>query len=232
VHDETHDLVTFRVSDTGVGIAEADQLKIFQEFSQIENPLQRRVKGTGLGLSLAKKLSELLGGYVELKSELNKGSVFSVTVPRKFKNAEAAEAVDTTASQTAEAHQLKALIVDDNEATCYTLKRALNSLECVVVEAEDGVEGLRAAHEERPDLIFLDIIMPDMNGLEVLDRLKSAPDTKDIPVVIHTSQDLSLYEKQALRKSAFDTTTKSMTYDQAVAYTKNLISQIPLREAS
>ncbi|MBG9387063.1 sensor histidine kinase [Caenimonas aquaedulcis] len=75
------DKIRFRVSDTGIGIAPGFHRSIFEDYSQVDSPLQKRLKGTGLGLSLSKRLAELLGGHVELSSELGKGSVFSVTIP-------------------------------------------------------------------------------------------------------------------------------------------------------
>jgi signal transduction histidine kinase len=77
-------LVRFDVSDTGIGIAEADQARIFEEFTQLDNPLQRRVHGTGLGLPLTRRLAELLGGHIEVHSALGKGSTFSVVLPRAY----------------------------------------------------------------------------------------------------------------------------------------------------
>jgi signal transduction histidine kinase len=79
---EPDDRMCFSVRDTGIGIAEKDIERIFEEFAQVENPLQRKVKGTGLGLPLSRRLAELLGGHVSVESELGKGSNFSVTIPR------------------------------------------------------------------------------------------------------------------------------------------------------
>src|SRR5262249_36507626 len=83
-HDAERDTVVFSVKDTGVGIAPAHQSLIFEEFSQIANPLQKRTKGTGLGLPLCKRLSELLGGSISLDSALALGSTFVVSVPRVY----------------------------------------------------------------------------------------------------------------------------------------------------
>jgi K+-sensing histidine kinase KdpD len=82
------DRVRFTVKDTGIGIADKDLERIFEEFAQIENPLQRRVKGTGLGLPLSRRLAELLGGSVTVTSEVGMGSAFSVTVPRTLRGAD------------------------------------------------------------------------------------------------------------------------------------------------
>jgi signal transduction histidine kinase len=83
-HDEKSGTVTFSVSDTGVGIAREDQERIFEEFTQLANPAQSQFKGTGLGLPLCRKLAELLGGRIELESEVGVGSKFSVTLPQSY----------------------------------------------------------------------------------------------------------------------------------------------------
>jgi signal transduction histidine kinase len=79
--------VTFSVSDTGIGIAHEFHHAIFRDFSQVDSPIQKRLRGTGLGLSLSKRLAELLGGTVDLKSEPNKGSTFFVTIPLRVEQA-------------------------------------------------------------------------------------------------------------------------------------------------
>ncbi len=84
--DEDKDLVLFTVADTGIGIADVDQAAIFEEFTQIENPMQQHVKGTGLGLPLAQRMAELLGGSIGVESEMGAGSTFLVTVPREWRN--------------------------------------------------------------------------------------------------------------------------------------------------
>jgi signal transduction histidine kinase len=89
------DLVAFSVADTGVGIADEDRNRIFQEFTQIENPLQRRVHGTGLGLPLSRKLATFLGGELVVESRLGHGSIFTAVIPRKYVERRAADRLET-----------------------------------------------------------------------------------------------------------------------------------------
>ena len=89
------DLVAFSVADTGVGIAEQDKERIFQEFTQIENPLQRRAPGTGLGLPLSRKLATFLGGELSVESRLGQGSIFIAVIPRKYVERRAPNRQDT-----------------------------------------------------------------------------------------------------------------------------------------
>ena len=100
-HDEDRGMVTFTVSDTGVGIATQNHSRIFEEFTQLENPAQSQFKGTGLGLPLCRKLAELLGGKIELESELGVGSKFSVTLPVRYATEDQADDVEEPAAATA-----------------------------------------------------------------------------------------------------------------------------------
>jgi signal transduction histidine kinase len=186
------DVVIFSVKDSGIGIAADDLKRIFEEYGQIENPLQRRVKGIGLGLPLTRKLAQLIGGSVSVQSEPGVGSTFFATIPRVFRRDGEHE---TSAHLLSEVYPTevpppkKALIVDDGERDRYLIKGTLTALgRFEIIEADHGEEGLRHAHSLKPDVIFLDLILPDMTGFEILDRLKSDVETRDIPVIINTSR--------------------------------------------
>jgi CheY-like chemotaxis protein/two-component sensor histidine kinase len=191
-------MVRFEVRDTGIGIPREDQQRLFQEFGQVPNRLQARVRGTGLGLSLSKRLAELLGGSVGVESEPGVGSTFWLQVPAVLPgHAPALEPVRTAAGGTP-----LALIVDDEETARYVLRRSLTAIGCRVVEASRGEDALERAASEGPDVIFLDLRMPDMLGTEVLARLKRDRRTAGIPVVIATSQTLEDSERERLSNHA------------------------------
>jgi signal transduction histidine kinase/CheY-like chemotaxis protein len=194
---------TFRVRDTGIGIAPEDQERLFQEFGQVPNRLQSKVRGTGLGLSLSKRLAELLGGGVGLSSAPGAGSTFWVTLPLVAPGyeAEAAAALGADAPAGVAAHRSgmpTALVVDDEQTSRYVLRRYLTAAGCRVIEAAGGKEGLARAASDHPDVVFLDLMMPDMLGTEVLARLKRDPATADIPVIIATSQRVDEAERERL----------------------------------
>jgi signal transduction histidine kinase len=195
--------VTFYVADTGIGIAAADQARIFEEFTQVENPLQRHTKGTGLGLPLSRRLAMLLGGDVAVESEVGVGSTFSATIPARYsvgeKGLKASARVERLKSSRAES---KLLLIDDDESARYLLKKMLGRLQWPVDEAASGEEGIRQAREARPNLILLDLKMPGLSGFETLSRLKSDPLTKETPVVIVTSQTLTSVEREELMTRA------------------------------
>src|SRR5262245_62783 len=197
------DDVTFYVSDTGIGIAAADQTRIFEEFTQVENPLQRHAKGTGLGLPLCRRLARLLGGDVAVESEVGLGSTFSATIPVCYSTGE----IGPKASARGERFEprrseSRLLLIDDDESARYLLKKMLGRLPWPVDEAASGEEGIRRARESRPNLILLDLKMPGLNGFETLSRLKSDPLTSETPVVIVTSQTLTSGEREDLMARA------------------------------
>lgn len=183
---ETGKEIVFSVSDTGIGISERDQERIFEEYVQVDTYLQKVHKGTGLGLYLSKKLVELLGGSVSVTSELGKGSMFSATIPLRYGE----ESVDLQGGYGVSAgNDRLILLVDDEEVDRYILRDYLSE-DYLVVEAKNGTDGLSLARDVRPAAIFLDLVMPGMDGKEVLKRLKGDETTADIPVIIVTSQEL------------------------------------------
>lgn len=177
--------IVFSVADTGIGIARENHRRVFEEFSQVDNPLQKAVKGTGLGLPLSQRLAGLLGGSIDVDSELGKGAVFSLAIPSRLGVAGApAGSVAVLSHRTTQ----RVLIIDDSEVERYALRQFLSSSLYEVIEAHGGYEGLRLARQSHPDVIFLDLAMPDVHGLEVLKMLKASGETRDIPIVLFTSQ--------------------------------------------
>ena len=178
--------ISFAVQDTGIGVPPEHLETIFQEFSQIENPLQRSVRGTGLGLPLSRKLAALLGGTLSVESVVGSGSTFILELPVQPAGAESAAAPKARADR-----GKTILIIDDEEASRYIARHLFHNAGYHVVESSDGIEGPERARFEKPDLIFLDLMMPNRSGFEVLDDLKSDENSKHIPVVIHTSKNIS-----------------------------------------
>jgi signal transduction histidine kinase len=204
--------VSFTVSDTGIGIAPGNLERIFDEFVQIESPLQKQFKGTGLGLSLSRKLAGLLGGSLTVTSALHQGSTFTLVVPghlaRPQPEEPAASGAETAVESEAPpvpgltlgAGKAKILIVDDEEVARYLLREILPQEGLQFIEAQNGFEGVRLAGREQPDLIFLDLQMPNMSGFYVLELLKANALTRKIPVVVHTAMTLTPEERQLLSR--------------------------------
>ena len=328
------DEIEFSVADTGIGIAPEHQELIFQDFVQLDHPIQRNYKGTGLGLPLSRKLATFLGGSVNVESRLGAGSTFSVRIPMRYRDSaedhipapaertpdSASELVlfiedsaemltayrsylkgsgfqPVTASTTREAEDIlervqpraivldivlrsedtwgflvklkedpqtrnipvlvastiedqpkafhlgvsayiikpferadllgklrdltgvpamgRVLIIDDNELDRYLLKQHLKKLPVAITEATSGPDGIRQVLNGAPDLIFLDLTMPEMNGFEVIEKLKSVQASKDIPVAIITSRVLKDRERARLMENAIAIVSKEDLRDQA-----------------
>jgi signal transduction histidine kinase/CheY-like chemotaxis protein len=205
-----HDTVIFAVRDTGIGIGKADQLRVFEEFTQIDSALQRQTKGTGLGLPITKKFAELLGGSVLLESEVGKGSTFSAIIPRVYSESiEKQNEAGTAAAPALRDSSPIILIIDDEEISRYVLRNLLRASNFRVIEANGGVNGLQVAESRRPAAIFLDLIMNGMQGEETLQRLKANPATASIPVIVHTSRVLTDVERAKLLQHAIAIVSKT-----------------------
>ena len=310
--------IVFSVADTGIGIAFADQERIFHEWTQVEGRLQKTTKGSGLGLPLSRKLAQLLGGDVRVESQPGIGSTFYATIPKHFNgDQEAALPVELKAPSTtggvpvlvvednpealflyerylrdspyhvisakslrearrvlreirpaaiildvllqgehswgllqdlkqdsstadiptfvitvvenrekalalgadefhvkplngawllerlsllaSQAVARKVLVIDDDEISRYLVRTSLESFRFAISEAAGGVEGLERVLQTRPDLVILDLGMPDLSGFEVLSRLKEDTRTAGIPVIVHTSKILDEEEVRSLR---------------------------------
>ena len=178
------------VEDTGIGISPEQQLRIFSEFIQAEENTNRLFGGTGLGLALSRRFCQVLGGDIRLHSEPGKGSVFTIVLPLKASDAEPeAPAPGVLAEEPSSPSPGPILIMDDDPFLLEALSRLLMQDGHQVVTALDGADGLRLANEVRPGLIVLDVMMPRMDGWEVLKSLKANPALAQIPVVMLTILD-------------------------------------------
>jgi signal transduction histidine kinase len=209
--NEAEDCVVFSVSDTGVGIGDQDHERIFEEFVQLRNPLQARASGTGLGLPLTRRLAKVLRGRVEMSSEQEKGSVFRAIIPRDYDAAVIApEPAKSKASLPLQREaQPRVLLVDDDEAARYVLRKLLAARPCQAFETSDGASGVQQAISLQPDVIFLDLNMPGMSGREALRQLRADARTRSIPVVIVTGQPLSPVERTSFQGKADAVISKS-----------------------
>jgi signal transduction histidine kinase/ActR/RegA family two-component response regulator len=213
------DGVVFEVADSGIGIAPEHHDLIFHEFAQVDGHVQPRMRGSGLGLPLSRRLAELLGGTLTVTSELGVGSTFRLELPLEAGVATAAPApapgAPVIAATAPQPGQPRVLIVDDDCASRYVLKRWLDD-RYQVDEASTGHDGLRLA-ATRPDAIFLDVVMPDLTGFEVLERLKADPVTRDIPVVVYTALGLGVHDRARLGEavSILRKSTSSRVADRA-----------------
>ena len=171
------------VSDTGIGIAPENQKKLFSRFYRVEDdPAVYEVSGTGLGLAISLSLIQMHGGNISLDSVLGKGSTFTFSVP--LAEGEPTEDAGTPPPRIAGEAQVMVLVVEDDRESSDLLKLMLQREDIEFLTASSGEQALHMAREKRPDLITLDIRLPDLDGFEVLQLLKRDVETADIPVVI------------------------------------------------
>jgi two-component system sensor histidine kinase/response regulator len=188
--EETEDNATlvFSVTDTGIGIPQDKQQKIFDSFTQADGSTTRKYGGTGLGLSICRRLVELMRGQIGLESELGKGSRFWFTVTLLKQK----ECRDVLLLSPENIQGKRIMIVDDNETNRMILLKMVESFGCIARAVESGAEALKVLKDEtrgqdRFDLVLLDLRMPQMDGEQTLGAIKNDPDTKEVAVIVLTS---------------------------------------------
>jgi CheY-like chemotaxis protein len=167
--------VRVSVTDTGTGISEQDQAKLFQAFSQVDDSPTRKTGGTGLGLSICQHLINMHGGRIWVESSIGKGSTFHFTLP--FFRTEAENTLLPISNKVI-------LAIDDDSQVIGLYERYLHPQGYQVIPLTDPARALERAKQLRPFAITLDIMMPGIDGWTVLDLLKGDPDTRNIPVII------------------------------------------------
>jgi len=177
------DVVEISVTDTGIGIAEADLKQIFHEFHQVDHGPGRKHEGTGLGLALTQRFAALHGGDVRVVSSFEKGSTFTLSLPVRAGSARAAEHPEAMPVNGHSSAPL-VLVVEDDPAAAELLTRQLIGAGYRTEVARTGGEALAKARELQPAAITLDIILPEVDGWEVMTQLKSDPATSAIPIVV------------------------------------------------
>ncbi|TMG64472.1 MAG: response regulator [Chloroflexi bacterium] len=173
--------IEISVTDTGIGISESDLKSIFREFHQVDFGPGRKHEGTGLGLALTKRFALLHGGDVRAASRPNKGSVFTLSLPVR---AGVPPATETMAAAAKNGSGPIVLVVEDDPAAAELLTRQLSAAGYRTEVARTGNEALARARELQPAAITLDIILPEVDGWEIMTRLKSDATTSGIPIVV------------------------------------------------
>ncbi len=195
VYTKQNELIV-EISDTGIGIAPEDHAAVFEQFKQVGgDTLTDKPKGTGLGLPICKEIVEHHGGRIWLQSAVGKGSTFSFALPAVKTESSAQpihlnELVKQLKEQMAQSKiQLDGkvatiLVVDDDDSIRSLLNQELSDAGYLIDQAVNGKEALEKIRRNRPDLIILDVMMPEMNGFDVAAILKNDPQTMDIPIIV------------------------------------------------
>jgi len=177
------------VSDTGIGIPPEHQERVFEEFYQVPGPLQRPRAGTGLGLSYARRVATVLGGSLTLDSAPGRGTTVVLRLPVAL-GVDGPDRYDDV------------LVVEDDPAFRQIAHSALQPFTQRITDAVSGREALRILAERRPDLVVLDLNIPEPDGVDVLGRMRSDPGLRDVPVVVVTAAQLAAADLAALSASA------------------------------
>ncbi len=190
-------VLRFEVVDTGVGIGEKEQSQLFLPFSQVDGSSTRTHGGTGLGLVISKELVNLMGGKIGVQSELGKGSTFWFTATFDKQSGEDRKELPSVLADK------KALIVDDNLTNLRILRHQLQAWGIEVVSASSGMSALEKLEEQAFELAILDMQMPEMDGLELAQRIRSDSRFQDMRLILMTSVDQSQSQGQ-LRSAGLD----------------------------
>lgn len=177
--------ILFEIEDSGIGIAENHLQDLFKQFSQVETTYTKSHGGTGLGLAISKQLCQLMGGKIGVRSEVGQGSTFWFTVLFEMADAEIAKARNKQlpTEKISFKKPPKVLIVDDNEVNRLVAKTILEKAGCQINVASSGLEAIKMVGKKVYNIVFMDIQMPEMNGITTTKKIRALPLTK-IPVII------------------------------------------------
>lgn len=212
--------ICFAVQDTGIGISSENIQKLFQPFVQIDSALNRQYEGTGLGLALVKRIVELHQGNVALTSEVGVGSCFSFTLPYRTAIASGSRSSSSTLSPVKSTSNYNIspviLVAEDNEASINSLASYLTAKGYQLLVAKNGIEAVKLAISERPDMILMDIQMPGMDGLEATQLIRQNPDLERVPILALTALAMEGDRDRCLAAGATDYLSKPVKLRELV----------------
>ena len=179
-------ILDFMVSDSGIGMTQEQVDKVFKPFTQADEKTTRKFGGTGLGLTITKMFAEMMGGDISLTSVINEGTTFTVSIPKLVIDPKKVKEKLASSSIHKDSNTFSILVIDDDLNAQELMKKFLTKENYNVIQATSGKDGLTLAKEHLPNLITLDVMMPEMDGWEVLTALQSDQKTKNIPVIMLT----------------------------------------------
>jgi PAS domain S-box-containing protein len=189
---DNSDWITFKITDTGIGMDEDQISTLFKEFTQADDSTTRKYGGTGLGLAISRRFCQMMAGDILVESELGKGTMFIVhlpaNVPERKEMQQSREKLETAEIQTLTGGST-VLVIDNEPVIRELIARYLRKAGFTVETAINGEEGLRLAEQIRPNVITLDVLMPGMDGWAALSAIKASPILADTPVVMLTLTD-------------------------------------------
>lgn len=237
---ETELALQISVSDSGVGISDKDLPHIFDRFFQTKDPGKSVMGGSGIGLSMSRELAKLLGGELTVKSTEKEGSIFTLALPKNSYKGAKESALSTGTEQNYEAtheagedfDKISLLLVEDNRDLREFIGSVLDNFEHIL-QAGNGKEALALLDSEPlPDIIISDLMMPEMDGMELLERLKDRPDTRHIPVLMLTARSAEEDKLEAFSLGVDDYLLKPFSIEELKARLRNMLKHAAMKQGA
>jgi PAS domain S-box-containing protein len=224
-----HDMVEIAVTDTGLGMTTEQLGELFQPFNRLGRERSSQ-EGTGIGLVISQRLAELMGGSLRARSIAGEGSSFILALPCAVEPDTVPSNLDPLITSTAEYHRRIVHYVEDNETNVEVMRGILAQRPQVQMEVSmNGLDGLRSIRAQSPDLVLLDMHLPDLSGLELLARLKADPATADIPVVVVSADATAQQIDAALQAGASLYLTKPVSVAELLAVVDEVLERSETR---
>ncbi|MBN3951635.1 MAG: CHASE2 domain-containing protein [Nostoc sp. NMS7] len=222
----THQKIRFQIEDTGIGMSPDHLEKIFLPFEQVGQAGQRS-EGTGLGLAISHRIAALMGSEIQVESHQGQGSLFwldlTVQVPLDHNWHRGAIAPTPQKITGIQGSAPQILIVDDDRNHCSMLTSLLQEIGCRTLEANDGKHGLQVATEHNPDVILLDLAMPNMDGFELMVHLQANPQTSSIPIIVSSASVFESNRQRSLEAGATAFLPKPLQIDELLNKLRSLL---------
>ena len=223
------DNIELIVTDTGLGMTPSQLAQLFQPFNRLGRE-RSSLEGTGIGLVISQRLAELMGGALRARSTAGEGSSFILSLPRAEQPDSVVAELDDAKSTSSEYHQRSVHYVEDNETNVEVMRGILSRRPQVRFDVSiTGLDGLAAIRAHRPDLILLDMHLPDIDGMELLRHLKADSSTADIPVVVVSADALASQIEAALQAGAHQYLTKPVSVSQLLSVVDSLLDDAETR---
>ena len=226
INNKNETTLMISVEDTGIGIKKESISRLFDKFDRLDVERNTTIEGTGLGLAITKKLVDMMDGKINVSSTFGKGSLFVVTIKQKISKMDKPKekTVKTKKNINIDYSKKKVLVVDDNILNLKVANRALSDLNLKIEEVTSGKEAIEKVNKNKYDVILLDIMMPEMDGVKTLQELKKIEDF-NIPVVALTADALEGAKEKYLQEGFNDYIAKPFTRNQIKEKLDKLLSK-------
>ena len=233
INDDKNMTLIGIIEDTGIGIKKEDISKLFDKFQRLDENINHKVEGTGLGLSIVYNLLQMMNGSIDVQSVYGRGSKFTIRIPQKIIDSTPIGSVDLNYSTAGSSYtesftapDAHVLVVDDNKINLTIVKGLLKKTQLHVHMASSGRECLEMVQREHFDLILLDHMMPEMDGIQVLERLKTMDNnqSKQTPVIALTANAIVGAKEQYLSLGFSDYLSKPIDYNELETVIKKHLS--------